>query len=206
MKKLLTILLTISMLTMLLAGCSSTNNSGSSNTDDNNANTENTNGTDTNDKDTSDNADKTDVTVDEIYEAIKAAYGDSYLPNMEIPADFLESEFGLTSDMYEEVRAEMPMIGAHADRVVVVKAAEGKADAVEAALNAAKESKINESLQYPMNLAKVNATQVVRNGDFVCFLLVGAIDERENPTEEEAATFAKDEVAKAVNAFEECFK
>lgn len=148
----------------------------------------------------------TDVTAAEIMDAIKEAYGEEYLPNTEIPAEFLESEFGLTPDMYKEVRAEQPMIGMHPDRVVVVEAAEGKAEAVEDALNAARERKLGDTMQYPMNLPKIHATKVVAEGDFVCFLLVGAINENMDMPEEEAKQFAEDEVEKGVQAFTGLFK
>lgn len=154
----------------------------------------------------SDSSNSSDITVDDILSSIKAAYGESYMPNVEILPDFLELEFGLTSDMYVEVKAEQPMIGTHADRVVIVKAAEGKTDDVETALIAAKENKINDTLQYPMNLPKINATKVVRNEDFVCFLLVGALNDNVDATEEEAMQFAEDEVQKGVNAFNDLFK
>ena len=118
----------------------------------------------------------------------------------------METEFGLTSDMYEEIIAEQPMISVHADRVVVVKAAKGRADDVEAALIAAKENKIKDTLQYPVNLPKISATKVVRNGDFVCFLLVGAVNDNQDAPEEELKQFAEEEVQKGVNAFNDLFK
>lgn len=153
------------------------------------------------------NPDKvTNVTLEEIHTAVKDAYGENYLPNMEIPAEMLEAEFGLTKDLYAEVKAEQPMIGAHADRVVLVKAAEGKADAVEKALTEAREKKVNDTMQYPMNLAKIAASKVVRQGDYVAFLLVGAINDAPEATEEEAKEFAEKEVNKAVEAFNNLFK
>ena len=146
------------------------------------------------------------VTVDEILAAVKEAYGENYLPNIEIPAEFLEQEFGLTADMYAEVKAEQPMIGTHADRIVIVKAAEGKADAVEAALNAAREKKVNDTLQYPMNLAKINASKVVRHGDIISFVLLGAINDSEDVNEADAKAFAEAEIEKGVSAINNLFK
>ena len=171
--------------------------SESGNDNENTAPTETENKVDTN---------NSEVTVDNIIEAIRAAYGENYLPNMEIFPELLETEFGLTSDMYEEIIAEQPMISVHADRVVVVKAGKGRADDVEAALIAAKENKIKDTLQYPMNLPKISATKVVRNGDFVCFLLVGAVNDNQDATEEELKQFAEEEVQKGVNAFNDLFK
>lgn len=223
MKKISIVLLTMALAVAFIAGCSKkdttnpsndnnvtenkndatgtengvvTDNNANNNTNENAGSTETGNGNNTN---------QTNVTVDDILTAIKGAYGENYLPNAEIPSELLEAEFGLTPDMYEAVKAEQPMIGAHADRVVVVKAAQGRADDVEAALNTAKENKINDTLQYPMNLPKINATKVVRNGDFVCFLLVGAPNENMDASEEDAKKFAEDEVQKGVKAFNDLF-
>jgi hypothetical protein len=130
------------------------------------------------------------VSMEEIHTAIKDAYG----------------EFGLDEDLYDEIVAEQPMMSIHADRVLLVKAKEGKAEDVEKILNEARERKISDSLQYPMNLAKVAATKVVRNGNYVAFLLVGSINDAAEITEEEAKDFAETEVAKAVEAFNNLFK
>lgn len=234
MKKLTIIFLTIALLAAFITGCTKDNgdiiandsnvaeNSTDNTTDNdddipdketegNNANAigEDDNGMEKpeiNEGDSNDNTSKSDITVDTVMNAIRAAYGDNYLPNVDIFPELLETEFGLTSDMYEAIKAEQPMISAHADRVVVVKAKEGRTDDVEAALVAAKDRKINDTLQYPMNLPKINATKVVRNGDFVCFLLVGAINNIENATEEEVKQFAEEEVGKGVQAFNDLFK
>lgn len=145
------------------------------------------------------------VTLEEVYTAVKGAYGENYLPNMDIPAEMLEAEFGLTKDLYVEIKAEQPMIGVHADRVVIVKAAEGKAGIVEDALVAAKDKKVSDTMQYPMNLAKIDAAKILREGQYVVFLLVGAVNDAAEPTEEEAKEFAENEVQKGVKAFNNLF-
>jgi hypothetical protein len=212
MKKLTIILLIMTFTFSLITGCSkvdmktpSTDNNETDNTIDKETDIDKDNPAQTETED-SDNTNNTEITVDDILNAIKAAYGESYLPNMEIAPEFLEAEFGLTPDMYEGVKAEQPMIGTHADRVVIVKATEGRADDVEAALNSVRENKINDTFQYPMNLPKINATKIVRNEDFVCFLLVGAINENMDANEEESKQFAENEVDKAVNAFNDLFQ
>ena len=136
-----------------------------------------------------------------ILDAIRAAYGDDYLPNTEIPEDILSSMYGLDPDTYTEVAAEMPMISTNVDTVIIVKAASGKAGDVQGALNAYRDALINDSFQYPMNVAKVNASKVVANGDYVAFLLLGAIDERDDASDSERAEFAEEQVNKGVDAF-----
>ena len=201
MKKSIIFILTMTLTFAFITGCSKEDTNPPANSS--------TNPTENDKSEPAENEDSTnsaDITVDDILNAIKSAYGESYLPNIEITPEFLEAEFGLTPDMYEAVKAEQPIKGTHADRVVIVKAAEGRTDDVEAALNTARENKMKDTLQYPMNIPKINATKIVRNEDFVCFLLLGSINENMDSTEEELKQFAENEVEKAVNAFHDLFK
>ena len=158
------------------------------------------------DTDASDNEEAdTSSTTDVILGKIREAYGDDYLPNELIPGEMIESVFGLTEDMYSAVTAEMPMISAYPDTVVVVEAKEGKIDDVEAALNAYRDYQVNEALQYPMNVAKVNASKVVKNGNFVAFIMAGAIDERGDVSDEDMASFAQEQTQIGIDAFNSCF-
>ena len=86
----------------------------------------------------------------------------------------------------------------------MVKAKEGQGQAVADALEKGRETLLNEGFFYPMNMPKVNASKVVRNGDYVAFLMVGALDEGSG-TEEEMAQFAEAEVQKGVDAFNKLF-
>ena len=162
--------------------------------------------------DTTAGEDEGDSSTDEegatqkILDAIKAAYGDNYAPNTEIPEELLSGTYGLDADSYTEVAAEMPMISTNVDTVIIVKAASGKSGDVQAALNSYRDYPINESLQYPMNVAKVNAAKVVANGDYVAFLLLGAMDERDDASDSERATFAEEQVQIGVDAFNAYFE
>ena len=62
-------------------------------------------------------------TVNKIADAIKAAYGENYLPNMPMDNEMINSFFGLEADSYTEAFAETPMISAHPDTLIIVKAA-----------------------------------------------------------------------------------
>lgn len=148
----------------------------------------------------------TAVSVDDILAAIQAAYGDAYPPDGEIPEEILQSEFGLSPEMVEEAKGVMAMVSVNNDRVVVVKAKPGQADAVEQALLDARQVKIDDTMQYPMNIAKTNAAQVVRNGDFVAFLLVGVNKEFADPEGAEAQQYAEEQVQLAVDAFNGVFQ
>ena len=145
-------------------------------------------------------------TITEILrENIAKAYSDNYLPNMEIPEEDLETQFGITADMYDELVAEMPTIGFHPDRLIIVKAKEGKADAIENAFKNAKNLLTENNVQYPQNLAKIAAAKVLRNGDYVCFMLLGKPNES-GENDESAAQFAEDQVNIGVKEFENFFE
>ncbi len=115
-------------------------------------------------------------TLNEIHEAVRNAYGENYLPNMPLDSELLANLKTIPADLYSEFIAEMPMISANADEFMAFKAAEGKADALEAALNAYKDYLINESFQYPVNKVRVQASEVIRHGDYLFFVLLGPVD------------------------------
>lgn len=144
-------------------------------------------------------------TVEEILKAVQEAYGEDYLPNTDLDEEMLSQYMGMDLDCVESVAAQMPMISNHPDRVIIVKAKEGRGDEVEAELVQMRTVLVEDTLVYPMNIAKTQASKVVRHGDYAALFLVGAIDERMDITEEEAFAFAEEETQKAVDAFEGCF-
>lgn len=99
--------------------------------------------------------------------------GENYFPNMSLDPQMLEGLVGITPDMYEDYLAEMPMISTNVDTLIVVKAADGQVDAVEEALNAYRDRQVGNTMQYPQNVGKVQASKVGRTGDYVIFTLLG---------------------------------
>ncbi len=147
-----------------------------------------------------------DGTVNKIADAIKAAYGENYLPDMPMEGELIQQVFGLEPDLYTEIFAETPMIGAHPDTLLIAKAAEGKVEDVKSKLDAYRERLVNDTMQYPMNLPKINASQVVVNGDYVAFILLGAFSEDEDASEEEQAKFAEEQEQIGIDAFNKYFE
>jgi len=108
-----------------------------------------------------------------IRQAVVDALGENYWPQMPIPAEYLEG-FGLTADMYEEFFGEMPMISTNVDTLIVIKAKEGQLEAVEGVLTAYRDNLVSDTMQYPMNLGKIQASEVKSIGHYVCFVQLGA--------------------------------
>lgn len=148
---------------------------------------------------------KGEITAESIGAAVKAAYGGKYLPDTPMDGEMLRAKFGFEEGSYTEIFAESPMIGTHPDTLVIVKAAEGKLDSVREKLTAYREALINDTMQYPMNLPKIHASQVVVKGDYAAFILLGEVNENVNSSEEEQARFAEEQVKIGVDAFNKCF-
>ena len=108
-----------------------------------------------------------------IRQAVVDALGENYWPQMAMPAEYLEG-FGLTADMYEEFLGEMPLISTNVDTLIIIKAKEGQVAAVEEVLNGYRENLVNDTMQYPMNVGKIQASEVKTFGNFVCFVQLGA--------------------------------
>lgn len=122
---------------------------------------------------------KNDVAVSEIRDAVAAVYGENYLATMPLDAEMLEMSYGITADMYEEFVAEVPMMSAHVDTLVVVKAKDDKVDAVKAVLEAYRKDQVENGFHYPMNVPKVQASEIVVYGDYVVYIMLGVVEDVE---------------------------
>ena len=161
MKKLLSVIC-IMLVTMSVAACGKSNDSG------------NTNATS-----------YKDVKVSEIESAVAAQIGENYYATTEIEAQYLKETYGISSEMYSEFVGKIPMISVNCDTFIIVKANEGRAEEVEKLFNDTKTSLIENSMQYPMNIAKIQNSRVVRYGNYVAFIQLGG-DASFNAADEEA--------------------
>ena len=144
-----------------------------------------------------------DVSLTDIADKVREAYGDSYIPQGTVDATALEQQYGLTTDMYKEAYGEMAMISVQVDAFIAVHANEGKADAVEKALNSYRDYLINDAMNYPMNIGKVNGSTVYRNGDYVFFIMLGDMpDDVVDQGEAAAKDYAAEQNQIAVKAID----
>lgn len=135
--------------------------------------------------------------------AVEAAEG-GYWPDMALQPDMLEMSFGISADMYEDYMAEMPMMSAHVDTLLIIRAKDDKVEAVREALEAYREAKVSDTMQYPMNLGKIQASRVETIGSYVMFVQLGG-DTTQAEEEGEEAVVAlcqerNDKVIEAVRA------
>ena len=146
-----------------------------------------------------------DVDLRQVHDAVVNSLGEDYIPDRDMEKEELEN-MGLNTDDMEEYIAQAPMISMNVDNFIGIKAKNGKAEEIEKALEDWRDYLIENSMQYPMNIAKVNAADVVRHGDYVFFILLGKYDGRDDATEEEQLDFAKDEVRKVEDVIAGFFK
>lgn len=154
-------------------------------------------GSDSNDKNST-------LSAKGLRDAIAKAYGENYLPDQAMDAEMIESEFGLTKDMYDEVVAEAPLIGFHPDRLVIVKPKKGKEANVKRALEDALLVMKEQQMQYPVNVAKVNAGKVLEKDGYYCFMILGETDDT-SENDDDAAKFAEKQIDIGVKAFDNYF-
>ena len=144
-------------------------------------------------------------TPDSILSKVKAAYGSNYLPNMAMDKTMVAETFKLDMSLVDAFVAEQPMIGFHPDRVLIVKAKQGKVNQVVAQLEATRKQMIADAMTYPANMEKLQSTKVVHKDNYAAFFMVGS-SENMSEDPEERLNFAETEVQKAVSAFYSMFK
>lgn len=140
--------------------------------------------------------------------AVKKAYGSQYVPNVQLDKDMIKTRYGVSSSWYSSAFAEVPMISAHVDELVIFKAknASSKKKILSAVKNYQKELK-ESTMQYPMNLLKIQASKVYTNGNYVCFIMLGQISSSEEEgTEEEVIKAYQKQNKKAVSAIKKKLK
>ena len=112
--------------------------------------------------------------MEAIKQAVVDTFGENYWPTTAILPEVLEGNYGITPDMYVDYMGEVPMMMTNVDTLIVIKPAEGQEQAVEDALNAYRDMLVSDTMQYPMNLGKIQASRIERVGDYVCFVQLGA--------------------------------
>ena len=147
----------------------------------------------------------TDETLNEAYAAVKEAYGENYYPNFPVEEAYLTEMMGIAAEDIETFVGETSMISVNVDTFIGIKAVEGKGDAVKEAVLAFQESQISDSMQYPMNIARIANSVVYANGDYVFYFILGPLYDVEEPDEEEEAKFYQEQGVIGTEALDKVF-
>ncbi len=146
--------------------------------------------------------------LNKVYKAVKKAYGEDYVPSEKLTKNQANEYYGLKSSWYSGLIAERPMIIVQADELVIVKAKNASSKKkIKAALTSYQKHLKEDAHQYPANLVKIQASKVYVKGNYVCFFILGTIDNKtEEQGEEKALAAYKKQNEKAVNAIKKLYK
>lgn len=137
------------------------------------------------------------VSLEAIVDNVKAAYGEDYVPSMDIDETTLSDLLGVDLANVDQFIGQLPMMSTHVDTFVAIQAKDGKGAIVAEQLSAYRETLVSNSVMYPMNVAKVQASEVLQKGDYVFFIMLGAFDDG---SAEDEMIFAKEQTQIGVDA------
>ena len=148
-----------------------------------------------------------DISPKSLVEAVASELSDEYWADAVLEQEILDDWYGISAEMYEEFYGQTPMISANVDALIVVKAQEDQAENVENALLTYKESMVQDTLQYPSNIPKIQASSISKYGKYVCFVQLGGSMNGTEGDDEEAAIKACQEMnERALSVIEEELK
>lgn len=147
-------------------------------------------------------------TIKKLYNAIKEAYGENYVADMSLTNEEINQRYGLSSKWYTAAVSDIPMMSAHVDTLVIVKAKNAKSKKkIKKKLQKYQQAQMDNTLQYPMNALKIKASRIYIKGDYVFFFMLGFIDNKleETTTEEEQIEAYKEQNQIAVDTVKALF-
>lgn len=149
------------------------------------------------------NAPTTDVSAADIGKAVADEFGDDYIPDMDITADYLDSTYGVKPEWYDDFFGQMPMISVNVDTFIAVKAKADKISDVEKALNDYADYYKNDAHKYPKDVAKADACRVYTKGNYVFFIMLGVpTDEVQNMEDADQVKYYEEQNDRAVKVID----
>ena len=140
-------------------------------------------------------------------DAVAEALGEDYWPDFVMEPEYVQDLYGLKPDMYEDIFVETPMIGTNVDTLIIVQAKKDRVEDVEKALNTYREGEINNTMQYPMNIGKVQASRIETIDNYVFFIQLGGSSvDAEEEGEEKVMELSREQNEKALEAIRQALE
>jgi len=118
-------------------------------------------------------SDSNDSVLKNAHYAIKKEYGDFYIPSKKITPESLSLDYGVSMAYVDEYIAETAMMSTNADIFMGFKVEQGKEEIVKEELLAYKASLVSLYKNDKVKLAKVEASEVFRYGNYVFYMVLG---------------------------------
>lgn len=148
---------------------------------------------------------RNDVKVEDLTAAVADALGENYWPTQKITGEDAAELYGITLDNRDELISEIPMISTNADMLLIAKAKKDKVNVIKKEIEALRDSKVNDTMQYPMNIPKIAASTVKVIGNYVIYVQLGG-DAVSNPSDEEIKKACEEDNNTAITAIEDKLK
>lgn len=140
-------------------------------------------------------------------DAVAEALGEDYWPDSVMEPEYVQDLYGLKPDTYEDIFVETPMIGTNVDTLIIVQAKKDRVEDVEKALNTYREGEINNTMQYPMNIGKVQASRIETIDNYVLFIQLGGSSvDAEEEGEEKVMELSREQNEKALEAIRQALE
>ena len=98
----------------------------------------------------------------------------NYWPDKQLTEEELETETGISADMYEEYLAEKQNVETDIDMMVIIKARPERLTEIEILLNEYRDALMLKYRERPQELGKVAASRIEIIDDYICFVQLGA--------------------------------
>lgn len=146
---------------------------------------------------------KKSESMQSIKNAVIEILGDNYWPDATITKEELESETGITPDMYNDYMAEWQHTKTSIDMLIIIEAKEESLLEVEILLNKYREKQIGKYSNQIQNMSKVFASRIEIINNYICFVQLGA-DTSQIPNTDKNAIIAlcQEENEKAIDIIE----
>lgn len=146
-------------------------------------------------------------TLNKVYKAVKKAYGDDYTPDQSLTENAINERYGLKSSWYKGVVADNKMININPAELVIVKAKNDKSKKkIKKALANYKKQQVQNNRFYNASMLKCQAAKIYVKGNYVCFIMLGEIDNKtEEQGDEKVIAAYKKQNEKAVDAIKKLY-
>ncbi|MCX4327900.1 MAG: DUF4358 domain-containing protein [Lachnospiraceae bacterium] len=147
--------------------------------------------------------------IKKIRKAVVNTFGENYVADVALTSEEIKAKYGISPSWYTDAVAEVPMISSHVDTFIAVKAKnKNTKKKIKKKLSDYRKALVADTMQYPMNIPKIQASRVYVKDNYLFFIMLGFIDSslEETGTDEQMIEAYKAENQKAVDAIKALFK
>lgn len=114
------------------------------------------------------------ASMKEIKKSVVELLGENYWPDRQLSEKELETETGISSDMYDEFMAEEMNVETDIDMMIILLSKKDRISEIETLLNEYRDNLMVKYKDRPQELGKVEASRIEIIGSYVCFVQLGA--------------------------------